>query len=83
MSSFEATSIRQRLVRVLRGMASAATCRRYLGCSESELLQHLERQFEPGMTWENWPRVWHLDHVRPLASFDLVDPEQRAQAEHC
>ncbi|AHM03043.1 hypothetical protein roselon_00603 [Roseibacterium elongatum DSM 19469] len=33
------------------------------------------------MSWENRGE-WHVDHVRPLASFDLSDPGQQAQAFH-
>jgi hypothetical protein len=54
-----------------------------LGCSLDEWKTHLEAQFKPGMTWENWARDgWHIDHIVPLASFDLEDPEQAAVAFH-
>ncbi len=54
-----------------------------LGCSADELRLHLESLWEPGMTWQNWgPDGWHVDHVRPIASFDLSDPEQQARAFH-
>ena len=47
-----------------------------LGCSSEFLRQHLERQFKPGMSWENHGQ-WHLDHIKPCASFDLSKPEQQ------
>jgi hypothetical protein len=54
-----------------------------LGCSIPELKQYLESKFEPGMSWSNWSKTgWHIDHIRPLASFDLTDPEQFKQACH-
>ena len=54
-----------------------------LGCSISELISHLERLFQPGMSWENWTRAgWHIDHVRPLKSYDLTDPAQYLEACH-
>lgn len=31
------------------------------------------------MSWDNWGE-WHLDHIQPLASFDLTDREQFLQA---
>ena len=48
----------------------------FLGCTPAELKAHLESLFLPGMTWENRAR-WHIDHIRPCASFDLTDPEQQ------
>lgn len=52
-----------------------------LGCSIEFLLQHLEAQFQPGMTWDN-QGVWHIDHIRPCASFDLSDVEQQRSCFH-
>jgi len=49
----------------------------YLGCSLDALREHLERQFQPGMTWDNWGRQgWHIDHIKPLLHFDLEDEGQ-------
>jgi len=54
-----------------------------LGCDITTLKQHLEAQFQPGMTWENYGfNTWHIDHIRPCASFDLTDPEQQKQCFH-
>ena len=52
-----------------------------LGCSADELRVHLERLFQPGMTWDNWGE-WHVDHVRPIASFDLSTEEGQRAAFH-
>ena len=41
----------------------------------------IESKFLPGMTWEN-RRQWHIDHIMPLAKFDLSDPAQQAAAFH-
>lgn len=54
-----------------------------VGCTPDELKAHLESQFKPGMSWDNWTKDgWHIDHVRPLASFDLTIKDQRLQACH-
>lgn len=53
----------------------------FIGCSSAFLRQHLEAQFLPGMSWENRPE-WHIDHIRPLSSFDLSDPDQFKAASH-
>jgi hypothetical protein len=40
-----------------------------LGCTIVELRVHLEKQFQPGMTFENYGlNGWHIDHIIPLAS---------------
>ena len=55
----------------------------FLGCSLDELRDHLERQFQDGMTWENWGRQgWHIDHIKPLLHFDLEDEAQLRLACH-
>lgn len=55
----------------------------YLGCSIETLKEHLEKQFQPGMTWDNWSKDgWHIDHIKPLASFDLTDERQLRKACH-
>lgn len=47
----------------------------YLGCSLSDFVAHIESNFEAGMTWDNYGfDGWHLDHVRPCASFNLTKP---------
>lgn len=53
------------------------------GCTREELIKHIERKFLPEMTWKNWTTTgWHIDHIKPLASFDLSDIEQLKKACH-
>ena len=37
-----------------------------LGCGVNDLRQHIERQFEPDMTWANHGILWEIDHIVPL-----------------
>jgi hypothetical protein len=39
----------------------------YIGCSLEDLKLHLEKQFQPGMSWKN-RKEWHIDHIIPLSS---------------
>lgn len=51
-----------------------------IGCTIPELRKHLERQFLPGMSWDNWARDgWHIDHIIPCACFDLSFPNQQME----
>ncbi len=52
-----------------------------VGCTTSELMAHLESKFAPGMSWQNRSE-WHIDHIVPLAAFDLSDQDQQNQAFH-
>lgn len=68
--------LRSRLTAALKGLCKAAPTRELLGCSAEELKKHLESLFQPGMSWEN-RQEWHIDHIRPCASFNLLEPEQQ------
>ena len=37
-----------------------------LGCSYEEFKQHIENQFQEGMSWDN-RSLWHLDHIYPVS----------------
>ena len=56
-----------------------------LGCSVQELKARLEQQWESGMSWANYGKgegKWSIDHVRPCASFNLLDPAQVNECFH-
>lgn len=54
-----------------------------LGCSIQEFRAHIESKFQEGMTWSNWTQYgWHIDHIMPLSSFDLTDPNEVAKSMH-
>jgi hypothetical protein len=55
-----------------------------LGCTSKEVKQHIENQFEYWMDWDNQGNYngeyfigWDVDHIRPISSFDLSDPEEQ------
>ena len=76
-------SLRTRLNSAIRGNYKSGSAISDLGCSIEELKQHLESQFQPGMTWNNWSRDgWHIDHIKPLANFDLTKEEELKKACH-
>jgi hypothetical protein len=45
-----------------------------VGFDLAELMAHLEPQFQRGMTWSNHGK-WHIDHIRPLCSFEFQTPD--------
>ena len=38
-----------------------------------QLRKHIEKLFQPGMTWENYG-AWHIDHKIPLTAFNFENP---------
>jgi hypothetical protein len=42
------------------------------GCTRMELVKWLEYQFTSDFSWDNYGKVWHVDHVIPLAFFNLA-----------
>lgn len=49
-----------------------------LGCSIEFFKEWIESQFVDGMSWKN-RKDFHIDHVRPCASYDLTDPVDQKQ----
>lgn len=74
-------NLRTRISDALRHYKKSSSMERLVGCSLGCLRNHLERQFLPGMSWENYGQ-WHVDHVRPCASFNLALPEEQRLCFH-
>jgi len=86
-----ATDLRYRVEKVLRSCFVQAlrlgrgnkecSALGLIGCSTPELIRHIERQFNRGMSWDNYGE-WEIDHIRPCASFDLTDTEEQKACFH-
>lgn len=77
-----AHSLRNRLRSAIRGNQKGGSAVRDLGCSIPEFRSYIEAQFQQGWSWENRSSIWHIDHIRPLAQFDLTDRKQLLLAVH-
>jgi hypothetical protein len=74
-------NLRERLRNALLGRARKGSAVGDLGCSIQELKIHLEKLFLSGMSWENYGE-WHIDHIKPLSSYNLTVREQLLDACH-
>lgn len=61
----KASRLRCDVNEILRTGNANVSRQRWLGCDGQRLRQHLEQQFAPGMTWENYGQ-WQVDHCKPL-----------------
>ena len=69
-----------RIRMVLRGRKSSTT-KTLLGCSLDNFKEYLENKFIDNMNWENYGE-WHIDHIRPCSSFNLLDQEEQRKCFH-
>jgi hypothetical protein len=68
------SGIRRSLLNGSKGGQSAFDL---LGYSLEQIMAHLEKQFQPGMTWENNGRgktCWHIDHIIPVSVHNYSTP---------
>jgi hypothetical protein len=88
--------LRKDISRVIRrvltknGITKSKSTTKYISVSIQDLKEHLEKQFEPWMTWSNqgtynfktWKDddsstwTWQIDHIIPQSSFDFSDAEE-------
>lgn len=55
---------------------------KYLGCTREKLIQHIESQFKPGMSWDNYGPEWNLDHIIPVSHVNLNKPQDLRMVSH-
>jgi hypothetical protein len=69
---------RHRIYMALKAVngTKSLTTKDLFGTSVELVWVHLEKQFRFPMTRPNYGKVWHVDHIRPVCSFDLSDLEQ-------
>jgi hypothetical protein len=73
-----ANSMRRSIRRYLdAGQKGEMSSFEIIGCSKDDLRKHLESKFRDGMTWQNYGKHWHIDHIVPLISSKSVKEIKR------
>ena len=67
-----AGNLRGRLTKAIRRNQKIGSAVNDLGCSMEAFKSYISSKFQPEMSWENYGE-WHLDHIKPLSSFNLED----------
>lgn len=73
---------KDRIRKVCGGIDLPKSKIKYIGCSGSELRSYLESKFYDNISWDNYGKVWHVDHKIPVSWFDLSIEEERCKAFH-
>lgn len=71
-----ACELRNRLRQSIKKNWKSGSSVKDLGCTVKFLKHYIEVQFHDDMSWDNWGKVWELDHIIPLWKFDLTDRKQ-------
>ena len=74
-------NLRTRIYFALKKNIKSIHTMELLGCTIDQLKEHLQSKFVNGMTWNNYGK-WHVDHIRPCASFDMSDTKQQRECFH-
>lgn len=66
--------IRTRIYESLKGNKGGRHWESLVGYTLEDLKRHLEKQFKPGMSWNN-QGSWHVDHIIPISLWKFEKPE--------
>jgi len=74
-------SLRCRIWHALKHNVKSSTTTKLLGCNIDLLRLYLQSKFQPGMSFSNYGK-WHIDHIKPCASFDLTKKSEQKLCFH-
>jgi hypothetical protein len=74
-------NLRSRVRDAIKGNNKSKKTVKLIGCSLEFLKVYLASKFTSGMTWNNYGK-WHIDHIRPCASFDLSKSSEQHRCFH-
>ena len=76
-------AVRRRIRQIQGNEDKAGSGVKDLGCSIEVFTKYIESLWQPGQNWSNYGKWgWVVDHIKPLASFDLTVREQLLEACH-
>jgi len=76
-----AGNLRHRIYESIKNNYQSFATMMLIGCEIDYLMYHIQKQFKKDMNWDNYGE-WHIDHIKPCASFDLSKPEEQRKCFH-
>lgn len=77
-----ALQVRNRINQAIKRESKSGSALDYLGTDILSYKGYLESKFRDGMCWENRGKDWHIDHIKPVCSFNLEIQHERKKAFH-
>jgi len=74
-------NLRKRITNAIKGNIKSLHTMFLIGCEIDYLMYYLQSQFKSDMSWSNYGK-WHIDHIKPCASFDLSKPKEQRKCFH-
>lgn len=71
-----------RRVLKLSGKKKESKTEDLVGYKKSDLVAHLESQFDKNMSWDNFGSYWQIDHIIPVSKF-ISDGETSPRKINC
>jgi hypothetical protein len=68
-------TISTKMSKTLHGEKCSRHWETLIGYNAEQLKRHLEKQFTPEMSWDNYGPYWHIDHKIPVSAFNYTKPE--------
>jgi hypothetical protein len=76
-------NLRTRVNSAIFGFYKSTNTLKLIGCSKKFLKLYLESKFDKSMSWDNYGlHGWHIDHIKPCASFDLSKKSEQRKCFH-
>ena len=67
-------NLRRHMARVFKGESKKLHSLEYCDYNPEEFKDYIEKQFQEGMSWDNWTiDGWHLDHIKPISKFNFFN----------
>jgi hypothetical protein len=71
-------NLRKKIWKSLKNKSNSS--KELLGCEIDHYFKWIEFTMSNDMTWENYGEYWNIDHVKPVDTFDITNPEEAKKA---
>ena len=61
---------------LIRGVTPSHRLLKIMNCNNLFFFKWLEFQFNENMNWTNYGKIWNIDHVIPVSSFNLLNEDE-------